>query len=167
MKRNNFMTPNVQKSAAVPPRKQNIQNDPFTNFPPAQNQVTSQNSLAPYLNQSASKPILSNRPVSAYVRSTSFQNPPSNQGKVSKLTGISKAQYSFAEQIQDLQQKELNLEKARTDLYLCAEEQRHKNEMAEIERNHDQHIEIVKTQNESQLNLQAKEHQNEITKLTH
>ena len=49
------------------------------------------------------------------------------------------------EQIQDLQKKELNLEKARTDLYLNAEANRHKLELEEQEKQHNAHVEVVRT----------------------
>ena len=39
--------------------------------------------------------------------------------------------------------------------------------MSELEKSHEQHIELIKTQNESQLNLAQKEHQNELSKLNH
>jgi len=37
----------------------------------------------------------------------------------------SKALYDFSDQIQDLREKEVNLEKAKADLWLAAENQRH------------------------------------------
>jgi len=37
----------------------------------------------------------------------------------------SRAVYDFTDQIQNLKEKELNLEKAKTNLYLAAENQRH------------------------------------------
>ena len=40
--------------------------------------------------------------------------------KEDRIAAISHKKQTFVEQIQDLQQKELNLEKARTDLYLEA-----------------------------------------------
>ena len=72
MKRNNFMDPNGSAGklgAAAVPRRTVISGDPFTNAPSSHNHQTrqsEQSNLVPLLN--TGKPLLSNRPVSAYVR---------------------------------------------------------------------------------------------------
>ena len=71
MKRNNFMDPMAKTGAAAVPRRTVISGDPFTNFPSTQlNQGNhNNNTLAPLIN--TGKPLLANRPVSAYVRQSS------------------------------------------------------------------------------------------------
>ena len=49
--------------------------------------------------------------------------------------------------------KEINLEKAKTNLYLHAEDQRHKIEMSEMEKSHEAHVELVKSQMQSQIDI--------------
>lgn len=66
--------------------------------------------------------ILSTRPISAYVSSSTM---PKHQPK-------SKALYDFTDQIQDLREKEVNLEKAKTELWLAAENQRHNVAVSDI-----------------------------------
>jgi hypothetical protein len=75
-----------------------------------------------------SKPILS-RPVSAYVKQSArvFKPPKSS------------ALYDITEQIQDLREKEVSLEKAKAGLWLAAEGQRHQTAILEMEKQH-QHI---------------------------
>ena len=67
------------------------------------------------------RPILSTRPMSAHQQ----QQAPK-----------SRAVYDFTDQIQNLKEKELNLEKAKTNLYLAAENQRHLQAVQELTRKH-------------------------------
>ena len=150
MKRNNFMDPNGSAGklgAAAVPRRTVISGDPFTNAPSSHNHQTrqsEQSNLVPLLN--TGKPLLSNRPVSAYVRqgsSAQMQAGASTQALHNRMK--TKPFTTLHEQIQDLQQKELNLEKARTDLFLNAEATRHKQELEELGKQHEAHVEVVRT----------------------
>lgn len=101
----------------------------------------------------ASQSILSQRPLSAYTKL-----PQQRQKQLVSLGGL-------ADQIQDLQEKELNLEKARTNLFVAAEEQRSKARIMDLEKQHDAHIELLKTQHQGMLSAAKVDFSHELGKV--
>jgi len=61
----------------------------------------------------------------------------------------SKALYDFTDQIQDLREKEVSLEKAKADLWLAAENQRHSAAIADLNRQAETQINLIKQQHEA------------------
>ncbi|TNV84953.1 hypothetical protein FGO68_gene160 [Halteria grandinella] len=128
---------------------------PYEEDPPRQD------SLMPLLNLK-NTPILSTRPVSSYTRASTT----ATQSKAF-LPKQSKALYSLHDQFEDLRHKELQLEKAKLDFYVKAEETHYRNDLERAKADFQKQVESLNSQHLQAKRQQEQDHQQALQRILH